>query len=59
MGSTPSFKVKNKSIEHRTENSSTNAWNLNLGNGNLNNWNTKASNQNRVRPVSALAQEVI
>nr|DAZ33068.1 MAG TPA: hypothetical protein [Caudoviricetes sp.] len=37
-----------------TENSATNAWNLNLSNGNLNNWNTKASNKGRVRPVSAL-----
>lgn len=36
-----------------TENSATNAWNLNLNNGNANN-NTKATNQNRVRPVSAL-----
>lgn len=35
------------------EASSTNAWNLNLNNGNLNN-NTKATNSNRVRPVSAL-----
>lgn len=31
------------------------AWNLNLNNGNANN-NTKATNQNRVRPVSALFQ---
>lgn len=36
-----------------TENSGSNAWNVNLSNGNVNNWNTKASNQNRVRPVSA------
>ncbi|MCM1020822.1 MAG: hypothetical protein NC403_01295 [Muribaculaceae bacterium] len=44
-------------MRHRlrpTENSATNAWNLNLSNGNLNNWNTKASNKGRVRPVSAL-----
>nr|DAY89257.1 MAG TPA: hypothetical protein [Caudoviricetes sp.] len=26
---------------------------MNLNNGNANNWNTKATNQNRVRPVSA------
>jgi hypothetical protein len=36
-----------------TENSGSNAWNVNLSNGNLNYNNTKASNQNRVRPVSA------
>ena len=35
-------------------NSATNAWNLNFDDGNANNWNTKAGNQNRVRPVSAL-----
>jgi len=35
-----------------TENSSTNAWNLNLSNGNQNN-NNKSTNQNRVRAVSA------
>lgn len=39
------------------ENSATNAWNLNLNDGNTNNWNTKASNTNRVRPVSALIME--
>lgn len=38
-----------------TEYSATNAWNLNLNDGNANN-NTKATNQNRVRPVSALFQ---
>jgi hypothetical protein len=36
-----------------TELSSTNAWYLYLGNGYLSNWFTKASNQRRVRPVSA------
>jgi hypothetical protein len=46
--------TKEQDIGSSTENSSTNAWNLNFSNGNLNNWNTKASNQNRVRPVSAL-----
>lgn len=39
-----------------TEYSATNAWNLNLSNGNMNN-NTKASNRNRVRAVSALLTE--
>lgn len=37
------------------EYSANNAWNLNLNNGNANN-NNKATNQNRVRPVSALMQ---
>ena len=40
-----------------TEYSATNAWNLNLSNGNMNN-NTKASNRNRVRAVSALLTEI-
>lgn len=44
-------------IKRATENSATNAWNLNLNNGNMNN-NTKASNQNRVRAVSALCAEI-
>ena len=39
-----------------TENSSTNAWNLNLGNMNQNN-NNKAQYQRRVRPVSAYCKE--
>lgn len=55
----PSFTVKNKIICHRcepTENSATNAWNLNLNDGNANN-NTKASNKKRVRAVSALLTE--
>ena len=39
-------------IASLTEYSATNAWNLNLNNGNVNN-NTKASNTNRVRAVSA------
>lgn len=39
-----------------TEYSATNAWNLNLNNGNANN-NTKATNQNRVRAVSAPLQK--
>lgn len=60
MGSMPSFTAKSKKIDHRlrpTENSATNAWNLNLNDGNANNWNTKASNTNRVRAVSALFTE--
>ena len=60
MGFMPSFTAKNKIINHRlrpTENSATNAWNLNLNDGNTNNWNTKASNTNRVRAVSALFTE--
>jgi hypothetical protein len=36
-----------------TENSGSNAWNVNLSNGNLNHNNNKSTNQNRVRPVSA------
>lgn len=36
-----------------TENSATNAWYLYLSDGNLNYWGTKASDKNRVRPVSA------
>ena len=35
-----------------SENSSSNAWNVNFNNGNVGN-NTKASNSYRVRPVSA------
>lgn len=56
----PSFTAKNKIINPQiaaTENSATNAWNLNLNDGNTNNWNTKASNTNRVRAVSALFTE--
>lgn len=48
--------VKNKIIRRSTENSSSNAWNLNLNDGNLNNWNDK-SNSNKVRPVSALIRK--
>ena len=36
-----------------TEASASNAWNLNLNDGGAGNWNTKTTNQNRVRPVSA------
>ena len=59
MGSVPSFTAKNKIIDHRLrpESSAANAWNLNLNDGNTNNWNTKASNTNRVRAVSALFTE--
>mgnify|MGYP006988825736 CR=1 FL=1 len=40
-----------------TENSATNAWNLNFSNGNFNN-NNKV-NENRVRPVSAFDMRTI
>lgn len=54
----PSFTAKNNKPQiAATENSATNAWNLNLNDGNTNNWNTKASNTNRVRAVSALFTE--
>jgi len=36
-----------------TEDSATNAWCLNFGDGNLNNWDAKVSNRNQVRQVSA------
>lgn len=36
-----------------TDNSATNAWYLYLSNGGLNGWSTKASDEGRVRPVSA------
>lgn len=55
----PSFTAKNKIIDHRlrpTENSATNAWNLNLNDG-TNYWITKASDTGRVRAVSALFTE--
>lgn len=52
MGHPLSFRVKNKAAMTMTENSATNAWNLNFSNGNQNN-NNKSTNQNRVRPVSA------
>jgi len=60
MGRIPAFLVKSKTSTAQTasltEYSATNAWNLNLSNGNMNN-NTKASNRNRVRAVSALLTE--
>lgn len=43
---------KDKEAIWSTENSATNAWNLNFNNGNQNN-NNKSTNRNRVRPVSA------
>ena len=52
MGHPLSFRVKNKAVMTATENSATNAWNLNFNNGNQNN-NDKSTNQYRVRPVSA------
>jgi hypothetical protein len=70
MGRTLSFIVKTakvraaRSCEYSATNAwnlnlnngnATNAWNLNLNNGNANN-NTKATNQNRVRAVSAPLQ---
>lgn len=58
MGCTLSFIVKTKQGQHevaKAEYSANNAWNLNFNNGNANN-NTKATNKNRVRPVSALLQ---
>ena len=58
-GSPLSFIAKNKTVRHNREYSSTNAWNLNLSNGNFNNWNTKASDKNRVRAVSALFKYMI
>ena len=39
-----------------TEYSSSNAWNVNFSNGNVNT-NSKTSNSNRVRPVSALSEQ--
>ena len=45
-----SFIVKKKAVQVVTENSSTNAWNLNFSNGNANN---NKKNSNRVRPVCA------
>lgn len=47
-----SFIVKNKETRELTENSQTNAWNLNCSNGNVNNNNKK--NTNHVRPVAEL-----
>ena len=53
MGRILSYIVKNKKFAATTENSSANAWNLNFGDGNLNNWNDKVQNKGHVRPVSA------
>ena len=41
--------VKNKAVESVTENSSNNAWNVNVTNGNIN-YNNNKTNTNRVRP---------
>lgn len=57
MGRILSYIVKNKTFAATTENSSANAWNLNFGDGNLNNWNDKVQNKGHVRPVSALNKE--
>ena len=62
MGRVLSFIVMAAGVQSKAraarscEYSATNAWNLNLNDGNANNWNTKATNTNRVRPVSALLQ---
>lgn len=48
---------QNKEAIWSTENSATNAWNLNFNNGNQNN-NNKSTNRNRVRPVSALRLKI-
>lgn len=48
---------KDKGAIWSTENSATNAWNLNFNNGNQNN-NNKSTNRNRVRPVSALRLKI-
>jgi hypothetical protein len=61
MGRTLSFIVMAEGDQSKArvarscEYSATYAWNLNLNNGNANN-NTKATNQNRVRAVSAPLQ---
>ena len=52
-----SFIAKTKKCPFGTENSASNAWNLNFSNGNLNNWNNKVSNQNQVRAVSGIIGE--
>uniref|UniRef100_UPI0040285398 hypothetical protein n=1 Tax=Segatella copri TaxID=165179 RepID=UPI0040285398 len=54
MGRILSYIVKNKKFAASTENSPANAWRLNFGDGNLNNWNNKVKDKNHVRPVSAL-----
>ena len=59
MGRILSYIVKNKKFAASTENSPANAWNLNFGDGNLNNWNNKVKDKNHVRPVSALNYEDI
>lgn len=41
-----------------SENSQTNAWNVNFSNGNLNNWNNK-NNSNRVRACAALTNRYV
>ncbi len=51
-------KDQDKEAIWSTENSATNAWNLNFNNGNQNN-NNKSTNRNRVRPVSALRLKII
>ena len=53
MGRILSCIVKNKKFAATTENSYSNAWSLNFGDGNLNNWNDKVQNSNYVRAVAA------
>ena len=56
MGDILSFTVKSKIISQGfvSEYSSTNAWNVNFGTGNVNNNNNKYNNELTVRPVSAI-----
>lgn len=47
--------LRTRKLRKPSENSATNAWNVNFNNGNLNNNNK--TNENRVRPVSAYHRE--
>ena len=58
MGRIPSCMVKTKIFAALTENGASNAWNLNLSDGKLNNWNAKVKNAGHVHAVSALNIEV-
>lgn len=57
MGYLLSLRVKYKSMMTTTENSTTNAWNLNLSDGNQNG-NNKSQNRNRVRAVAAYSGQI-
>lgn len=48
--------LRTRNWQESSENSATNAWNVNFNNGNLNNNNK--TNENRVRPVSAFLLQV-